>query len=125
MKKKTLKITDCNHYRQGDVLIERIAIIPTTAVKQNKSTCIILARGEVTGHHHALETVDPADWWKEGEISATTGKPTTLAGELFVSLPSGGVVTHQEHSKIELPIGNYRITRQREYSPEAVRNVAD
>jgi hypothetical protein len=125
MKNKTMKITDCNHYRQGDVLIERIAIIPTTAVKQNKSTCIILARGEVTGHHHALETVDPADWWKEGEISATTEKPTTLAGELFVSLPSGGVVTHQEHSKIELPIGNYRITRQREYSPEAVRNVAD
>ena len=56
------------HYRQGDVLIERIAEIPTTAEKQNKSARIILAHGEVTGHHHAMEITDPADWWKQGEI---------------------------------------------------------
>lgn len=113
------------HYRQGDVLIERIATIPANAKQQKKSKRIILAHGEVTGHHHQLETRDPADWWKEGEIPATNEKPSQLAGELFVSLPSGGVVTHQEHSKIELPKGKYRITRQREYSPEAIRNVAD
>ncbi len=113
------------HYRQGDVLIERIAKIPTTAAKQNKSKHIILAHGEVTGHHHALESADSADWWQAGEISSANQKPATLAGELFVSLPSGGVVTHQEHSEITLPVGNYRITRQREYSPEAIRNVAD
>jgi hypothetical protein len=120
-----MKTTVSNHYRQGDVLIERIAIIPTTAVKQNKSARIILAHGEVTGHHHALETGDPADWWKQGEIFTANWKPVTLAGEVYVSLPSGGVVTHQEHSEIKLPVGNYRITRQREYSPEAIRNVAD
>lgn len=114
-----------NHYRQGDVLIERISEIPTTAEKQSKSTRIILAHGEVTGHHHALEVADPADWWKQGEISAINQKPNTMAGELFVSLPAGGLVTHPEHSKIKLPAGHYRITRQREYSPEAIRNVAD
>lgn len=113
------------HYRQGDVLIERIAKIPTTAKPQKKSRSIILAHGEVTGHHHCLEVADPADWWKEGEIATTNAKPSTLAGELFLALPNGGVVTHQEHSKIELPAGNYRVTRQREYSPEAIRNVAD
>ena len=117
--------TDCHHYRQGDVLIERIATIPTAAEKQSKSSRIILAHGEVTGHHHALETADPADWWKAGEISTANEKPATLDGELFVSLPSGGVVTHQEHSEIKLPPGNYRITRQREYSPEANRDVED
>jgi hypothetical protein len=120
-----MKEKDCNHYRQGDVLIERIANIPTTAEKQIKSTRIILAHGEVTGHYHALETADPADWWKTGEIPGANQKPATLAGELFVALPSGGVVTHQEHSEIKLPAGNYRITRQREYSPETIRNVAD
>ena len=120
-----MKTKDSNHYRQGDVLIERIAKIPTTAVKQNKSTRIILAHGEVTGHHHALESVDPVDWWKDGEIPATKAKPRILAGELFVSLAAGGVVTHQEHSEIRLPVGHYRITRQREYSPEAIRNVED
>lgn len=114
-----------NHYRQGDVLIELINEIPAKAVQQKKSRRIILAHGEVTGHHHVLETRDPADWWKEGEIPVTNEKPSTLAGELFVSLPHGGAVKHQEHSKIELPKGNYRITRQREYSPERIRNVAD
>jgi hypothetical protein len=112
-------------YRQGDVLIERISEIPSKAQKQEKAKRIILAHGEVTGHHHTLETRDPADWWKEGEIPATNEKPSQLAGELFVSLPSGGAVKHQEHSKIELPRGKYRITRQREYSPERIRNVAD
>jgi hypothetical protein len=113
------------HYRQGDVLIEVIAKIPSTAQKQKRSRQIILAHGEVTGHHHCLKIADPADWWKEGDISTANNKPTTLAGELFVTLPHGGVVTHQEHSKIKLPPGNYRVTRQREYSPEAIRNVAD
>ena len=120
-----MKKMQCNHYRQGDVLIERIDNVPGTAQKQKRSTRVILAHGEVTGHHHALETRDPADWWKEGEISTSNTKPGTLAGALFVTLPAGGEVTHQEHAKIELPKGTYRITRQREYSPEAIRNVAD
>ncbi len=120
-----MKATDLNHYRQGDVLIERIVRIPATAVPQKPSTRIILAQGEATGHHHALDTVDPADWWKAGEASTANRRPPTLAGALFVALPAGGVVTHQEHSEIKLPAGNYRITRQREYSPKAIRNVAD
>lgn len=113
------------HYRQGDVLIERIATIPTNAAAQKRSRRIILANGEVTGHHHCLEIEDPADWWKRGDISTADNKPATLAGELYVNLPAGGVVTHQEHAKINLPAGTYRVTRQREYTPEAIRNVAD
>ncbi len=120
-----MKTTDCQHYRQGDVLIERIVRIPATAAPQKPSKRIILAHGEATGHHHALETDDRVGWWKAGEIATTNQKPSTLAGELFVSLPARGVVTHQEHSAIQLPAGIYRITRQREYSPKAIRNVAD
>jgi hypothetical protein len=113
------------HYRQGDVLIERIESIPATAKKQKQSKSIILAHGEVTGHHHRMEVADPADWWKEGEIVPTLEKPSVLAGEIFVSLATGGCVTHDEHSTIELPSGNYRISRQREYHPQAIRNVQD
>ena len=119
------KMKKPEHYRQGDVLIERITGIPAKAIQQQKSKRIVLAHGEVTGHHHTLVTCDPADWWKQGEIPATNEKPSTLAGELFISLPHGGAVTHQEHSKIELPKGKYRITRQREYSPERIRTVTD
>jgi hypothetical protein len=102
-------------YRQGDVLIERVDQVPEGAVKQKVKGAIVLAHGEATGHHHALEC-DKADWWKRGE---------GLGAEQFIALPKPGRVTHQEHSTIELPAGRYRVTRQREYSPEAIRNVAD
>src|ERR1035437_3486269 len=69
---KIMKTPNCHQYRQGDVLIERIAQIPTNAEKQNKSACIFLAHGEVNGHYHALITVDPADWWKQEEAVAWT-----------------------------------------------------
>lgn len=107
------------------MLIEQVAEIPSAAQKQEPSRRVILAHGEVTGHHHVLETTDPADWWKQGEISTANQIPTTLAGELFVSLPQCASVTHPEHATIELPAGNYRVTRQREYSPRALRNVCD
>lgn len=102
-------------YRQGDVLIELVDAVPE-AVKQKKSRRIVLASGEATGHHHALEMDDPAVWWKRGE---------GLTEEKFVQLTRPARVTHQEHATIELPAGTYRVTRQREYSPEAIRNVAD
>jgi len=103
-------------FRQGDVLIERVAAVPEAVAKQKKSRRIVLAHGEATGHHHALELEDPADWWKRGE---------GLTEEKFVKVKQPARVTHQEHSTINLPAGTYRITRQREYSPEAIRNVAD
>lgn len=112
-------------YRQGDVFIERVTTIPTQIWKQETSRRVILAHGEMTGHHHVLEAAEPADWWKEGEISTADKKPVASSGALFLSLPTGGTVTHEEHATIELPPGDYRAIRQREYSPQAVRNVAD
>ena len=32
---------------------------------------------------------------------------------------------HEEHAPIDLPAGSYIVRIQREYSPEALRNVAD
>ena len=121
--KLTMKIPQ--QYRQGDVLIERVEEIPTTAKPQEKSRRVILAQGEMTGHHHVLESDDPADWWKQGESSATSQMPRTPTGELFVTLLQTAAVTHPEHATIELPPGNYRVTQQREYSPEAIRRVSD
>jgi hypothetical protein len=100
-----------NQYRQGDVLLERIASIPAKAVKQNPNGRIILAHGEVTGHHHSIDA-DAADWWKNGE-------------EQFVTIKEPTTLDHQEHAPVTLSPGSYRVTRQREYSPEAIRNVAD
>jgi hypothetical protein len=102
------------HYRQGDVLIQRVTSIPASAIVAKRiEGKIILAYGEATGHHHAIGETDSADWWKDGEVQ-------------FLEIPkTGATVTHQEHSPIALPPGKYRVTRQREYSPEAIRNVRD
>lgn len=97
--------------RQGDVLIERVEQIPKTA---NRATGrIILAHGEATGHHHAIDERDPADWWKEAD------------GTQYVHARGNSTVTHQEHAPILLPPGKYKVMRQVEYAPEAIRNVAD
>jgi hypothetical protein len=32
---------------------------------------------------------------------------------------------HDEHGTITLPRGSYQVIRQREYTPEAIRNVED
>lgn len=114
-----------DQFRQGDVFIERIEEAPTDAVAQKRAREVVLAHGTATGHHHVLKTKTLVKWWKRGEISAASEKTAVIGGEVFVELKKGGRVTHPEHSEIELPPGNYRIIRQREYSPEAIRNVAD
>ncbi len=49
----------------------------------------------------------------------------TDRGEVFVRASETVTVRHEEHSPITLDSGTYRIGRQVEYSPEALRNVAD
>lgn len=104
------------HYRQGDVLVERVASLPAklTKIPREKGR-VILAHGEVTGHAHAIE---------DKRVELFTSEVET--GVTFLEVRAAmAALKHDEHSTIELPAGNYRVTRQREYSPEAIRNVAD
>lgn len=100
-------------YRQGDILIERVGHLPTAEQKQNRGEPIILAHGEVTGHHHKLDT-DKADWWKDPSSQVQHIRPAGRAA-----------IVHQEHGPIPVKSRLYKITRQREYTPEAIRNVTD
>jgi len=99
-------------FRQGDVLIERVDVVPESATKQKPGERVILAHGEVTGHAHEIDC-DDAEAWKSGAetVAVAVKRPTELR--------------HQEHAQIPLKRGTYRVVRQREYSPEAIRNVAD
>jgi hypothetical protein len=99
-----------NQFRQGDVLIERVAAVPAGSKKQKGR--VILAHGEATGHAHEVDQA-VAEAWKGDN------------GDLTVKVKKKSAVTHQEHAPIPVRRGAYRITRQREYSPEAIRNVAD
>jgi hypothetical protein len=104
-------------YRQGDVLIVAVEEIPdrTKMVRRSKSGRIILAHGEVTGHAHAIaEPKDRAQLREDDD------------GNRFLQVLAPSVaLVHQEHATIDLPAGDYRITRQREYTPKAIVRVAD
>jgi hypothetical protein len=98
-----------NQYRHGDIYLERIDSIPANAKEQKHN---ILAEGETTGHSHRLHS---------GIILENE------KGNMFVRVPETGTLTHEEHSTITLPAGDYIVTRQREWNPyeQAVRQVAD
>ncbi|GAA2781516.1 hypothetical protein RMN57_35125 [Kitasatospora sp. CM 4170] len=107
-------------YRQGDVLIvpvEEAAVPPRVADLPGQPRDVrgrlVLALGEVTGHAHAV--VGP------GQLRREAGP----FGAVWLHLPEGGRVVHEEHAAIPLPKGWYRVVRQREYVPGAVRMVAD
>jgi hypothetical protein len=101
------------HYRQGDVLVERVNMIPPGArpVPRDNGR-VVLAYGEVTGHAHAIE---------EREVTMLE----VDAGIRYLDVQMEAFLRHEEHATVPLPPGKYRVVRQREYTPEAIRNVAD
>lgn len=110
--------------RQGDVLlIATDEVVPqaATRVKRNRGR-LVLAEGEATGHAHTIATrgVELYDLPATGDLPAVDA----LAVRLLVA-ETEAVLTHQEHAAITIPPGTYRVIRQREYAPDAIRNVAD
>lgn len=102
-----------SHVRQGDVLLERVEKLPANLkkVKRENGRCII-ARGEVTGHAHAIEDRACETFVDEN-------------GALYISAEKDVEIVHEEHGVTPLPAGVYVYTPQREYTPESIRNVQD
>lgn len=97
-------------YRHGDLLLVQVDAIPTGAKRIKSKT---LAEGEATGHHHRL--------LDKGTLVMNAD------GELYLRAPKDGAsVVHEEHARIDLPQGNYKVVIQQEYVPQAVpRRVVD
>ena len=104
-------------YRQGDVLVERVESVTIETAEPRENGSVILAHGEVTGHAHAIAApnVRKSKFVQSGGL---------LASDLEIR-EAVALLQHEEHATIELPHGDYRVIRQREYSPEEIRNVAD
>lgn len=103
--------------RQGDVFVEALdGEIPAMAkaVKPDAGRTI-LAYGEVTGHAHAMPGAK-AKLFRVADESTMTS---------YLTVKETVALQHEEHAPIEIPPGNYRVNVQREYSPEAIRQVAD
>jgi hypothetical protein len=97
-------------YRHGDVLVGQVEQIPEEAVKRPH---LVLAEGEMTGHSHRIAEPGSAELFQAGPIMYLRIKATSAT------------LIHQEHGPIVLPQGEYRVWRQREYSPQEIRIVRD
>jgi hypothetical protein len=100
-------------FRQGDVLIVAVQSLPQNSVRvQRENGQVILAHGEATGHAHAI---------RERGCDLFNHQ-----GQTYLNVMTDNcVLRHEEHAQIPLPVGAYRIVRQREYTPKAVRYVLD
>lgn len=124
--------------RQGDVLLvavlgglHRANIVP----RDNQR--VVLAYGEVTGHSHAIAepsaTLTVNDHRSEmaeaarallAEVGLTTEvRDEDVVGVLEVPVPAE--LVHEEHGTIALDAPRYVVLRQKEYAPDAIRQVAD
>lgn len=101
--------------RQGDVLFTYMGTeLPSGATKDDtrrEAGRQIIEYGEVTGHAHAFDS-------KLAQMYAWEG------GSL-VETREGAKLKHEEHATIDFAPGVHKITRQREYAPEAIRFVQD
>jgi hypothetical protein len=93
--------------RQGDVLLEMIDRAELGDALPRDVGRIVLAYGEVTGHAHAIH-----------EDSATLFRGRSANTDVFLQVLAPVSLRHEEHSKIELPPGLYRVRRQREWSDD-------
>ncbi len=98
-------------YRQGDVLFRFVKALPAGERKKRATGHIL--EGEATGHIHRIADLAAAE-----VLEINDG--------LYLSATEQGVsIVHEEHDPIVLPAGDYEVVRQREYSPEEIRNVVD
>ena len=103
------------HYQQGDVIFEPTNGIPKGSTKvpsKPGEAGIVVAEGEATGHRHLCV----------GEAALLERKD-----ERFLQVESMSVVTHEEHGKVTLPPGSYKIRIVKEFDPfdKAIHDVTD
>jgi len=97
-------------WRHGDVLIAATNALPDGAKRRLGAT---LAYGELTGHSHRFAQANAVELWEHG-------------GMLFAHVVAAeATLIHEEHQPITLPRGIYRVWMQREYTPQAIRTIAD
>src|SRR5690242_11595920 len=94
-------------YRQGDLLFRAIHKLPEGLIPRPSQ---VIVEAEATA---------PSNRRLQGSVLEDA------QGVLFLEVGKATQVTHQEHHAIELPAGCYRVIRQREYTPEAIREVTD
>jgi hypothetical protein len=98
-----------DYYEHGDVLL-----IPVKDFKGKEIKTNVIMEGEVTGHKHVIEEEKAELFMDDRNV-------------MYVEIKEPATLTHEEHGKIVVSPGNYRIDRVKEYDPfeKELRNVQD
>lgn len=109
---------------QGDVLIRRVKAVAKGFTKQKRDGRLIISHSE-TGHHHAIDDMRVAHF-------ADPKNPLVCYLQLGDGCESGVDVVHHRawdtHEALRLlgqPGDVWEVRRQREWTPEGWRRVAD
>jgi hypothetical protein len=103
-------------FRQGDVLIVPVAEVPAGLKNVPlDGGRLVLAYGEATGHAHVVD----------GDAQLLESDVADMGERFLRVLEEDAALVHDEHDTIVLPPGDYAVIGQREYTPEAIRRVAD
>lgn len=120
--------------RQGDVLLQLMQVPAMPAgceLVDGQDAKIILAWGEVTGHHHRIE--DHVGKAQAAEIADAAVARAQAKARLWVA-PGGDRylevlktvhLLHEEHTKHTVSPGIYRLPMQVEWDESKFRRVAD
>lgn len=100
-------------FRQGDVLIVAVDSIPTDAKEIPRTERgVILAEGEVTGHAHRIPSRHAVLMRTESDAR-------------YMRLTAPVALNHEEHTTVDIPKGDYRVSIHHEYAPDEIRRVED
>lgn len=112
-----------NQAAQGDLLIRRIDAIPHEAMPMKSEKGQFIVAHSETGHHHVIAE-------RPGVQVYTTDDPLVSYLRVIDATEQTEALlehlrTFDTHETIAIPAGDYELRRQREYTPEGWRRVAD
>ena len=118
-----MTITFKNCAAQGDLYIRRIEALPANAKPITPENGAYIVAHSETGHHHIIKQSDNVRIYSTGDpmVSYLEVIEATDAAETLLE----HLRSFDTHETIAIPAGVFEIRRQREYTPEGWRRVAD
>ena len=111
--------------RQGDILLELVEAASDAGqpIGNDPDGAVVLARGEVTGHRHALYG-GSVTMFRDEALARDMSDASLYVGHVVIERDDAAL-THEEHDAIPLARGVWRVRRQREFDAAQARIVAD
>jgi hypothetical protein len=112
-----------NRCAQGDLYLRRVASLPSGLNEMKKENGQFIVAHSETGHHHVIEAAPNVTVYDTSDplVSYLQVIEATEATEVLIE----HLRSFDTHESIGVSPGIYEIRRQREYSPEGWRRVAD